>query len=112
MFQLSAIIEIADCALNYDKRSQCREMERWKAEFFQLLRRPQALLLDSRYFPVLGVVLLLVDAVATAGIIWRVPCKLHHVHWHHVFWSAVGWRDCRKCAVCERACLALCRHGD
>lgn len=51
-------------------------MERWKAEFSQLLRRPQALLLDSRYFPVMGVLLLLVDAVATAGIIWKVPCEL------------------------------------
>ena len=53
-----------------------KKMERWKAEFSQLLYRPQALLLDSRYFSVVGVLLILVDAVATAGIVWRIPCKL------------------------------------
>ena len=58
-------------------RSTCSyvKMERWKAEFFQLLRRPQALLLDSRYFPVVSFLLLLLDAVATTGIIWKVPCE-------------------------------------
>lgn len=51
-------------------------MERWKVEFSQLARRPQALLLDSRYFNVMAILLMLIDAAATAGIIWKVPCEL------------------------------------
>ena len=45
-------------------------MDRWK----ELVRRPQDLLLDCRNFPVMAALLLLVDAAATVGIIWRVPC--------------------------------------
>ncbi|CAI8025438.1 Dol-P-Man:Man(5)GlcNAc(2)-PP-Dol alpha-1,3-mannosyltransferase [Geodia barretti] len=48
-------------------------MERWRAEFHRLLQRPQALALGTRYFPHVSVLLFLLDAVATAGIIWRVP---------------------------------------
>jgi len=45
-------------------------MDRWKA----LVRRPQDLLLDCRHFPVMAALLFLMDAAATVGIIWRVPC--------------------------------------
>lgn len=51
-------------------------MERWKTKFSQLALRPQALLLDSRYFNVMASLLILIDAAATAGIIWKVPCEL------------------------------------
>ena len=52
-----------------------RAMERWRAEFHRLLQRPQALALGTRYFTHVSVLLFLLDAVATAGIIWRVPCE-------------------------------------
>ena len=52
------------------------QMERWREEFHRVLQRPHALALDTRYFPLVAVLLFLLDVVATAGIIWKVPCEL------------------------------------
>ena len=81
-------------------------MERWKAEFTQLLFKPQALLLDSRYFSVVGVLLILVDAVVTTGIMWKVPCELTMSTVHSV-------RTFDKASMLEKwniCASVLCRH--